>query len=158
MATKLNSMRLLDANKVPYDVVTYDDSIHDAGEVAQVLGVPPGQVYKTLVVEGASGGKPMLVMISAERQLDLKKFAAAVGQKKVAMATHADAERLTGLKVGGIGALALVQKHWSVYLDKQAEGYEQIYVNGGQRGINLKVPIQDLLRLVGGKIVDASTD
>src|SRR5512140_3735872 len=113
---KLNSMRLLESNGISYDALTYDDQIHDAVEVATVLGMPVHQVYKTLVVE-RSAGKPVLVMIAADRQLDLKKFAAAIGEKKVAMASHADAEKLTGLKVGGIGALALVHKRWDVYLD-----------------------------------------
>lgn len=156
--TKLNSMRLLDVNQILYDLFTYDASLHDASEVARAVGVPVNTVYKTLVVEKASGGKPVLVMIAADRHLDLKKFAASIGQKKVNMASHADAEKMTGLKVGGIGALALVQKHWEVYLDKAAADLDAILVNGGQRGVNLRVPVKDLVRIVGAKIVEAATD
>ena len=100
----------------------------------------------------------MLVMIAARQHLDLKKFATSIGVKKVNMATHADAERLTGLKVGGIGALALVHKHWDVYLDKTAEALEHIYVSAGQRGINLKVPVKDLVRVLNAKWVDAASN
>jgi Cys-tRNA(Pro)/Cys-tRNA(Cys) deacylase len=158
MAEKLNSMRLLEANKIPYEVMRYDDGFHDAAEVAALLGVPIDQVYKTLVVERAGGEKPVLVMIGARQQLDLKKFAASIGQKKVNMASHADAERLTGLKVGGIGALALVHKHWDVYLDKTADALEHIYVSAGQRGINLKVAVKDLVRVLNAKWVDATSN
>src|SRR5438045_3113769 len=139
MANKLNSMRVLEANHIPYDVMEYDPAVHDATEVAVKIGVPVETVYKTLVVERTAGGKPMLVMIAANRQLDLRKFAAAIGEKKVTMAAHADAERLTGLKVGGIGALALLQKNWDVYLDQPALALDYICVSAGQRGINLRV-------------------
>lgn len=156
MTEKLNSMRLLEANHIPYTVLRYDEHIHDATQVAGLLGVPVAQVYKTLVVERADGGKPMLVMIAADKQLDLKKFAAGIGLKKVSMASHADAERLTGLKVGGIGALALVHKRWAVYLDKAATSHEHIYVSAGQRGINLKVPVNDLIRVLNVQLVEAA--
>ena len=73
MSTKLNSMRFLEKNDVPYDVVEYPDTMRDAEEIAEVLGVPPHLVYKTLVVEavGVPGAKPCLVMIASNRHLDL---------------------------------------------------------------------------------------
>ncbi|MCC7450052.1 MAG: aminoacyl-tRNA deacylase [Anaerolineae bacterium] len=154
--TKLNSMRFLESQKVAYEVKTYDDSIHDAQEAARAIGVPVEQVYKTLVVERPAGGKPMLVMIAANRQLDLKKFAAAIGEKKVNMSAHADAEALTGLKVGGIGALALTHKNWTVYLDRPATALPHICVSAGQRGTNLRVPVADLIRILKAKVVDAT--
>jgi Cys-tRNA(Pro)/Cys-tRNA(Cys) deacylase len=154
--TKLNSMRFLESQKVIYEVKTYDDSIHDAQEAAHAIGVPVEQVYKTLVVERAAGGKPILVMIAANRQLELKKFAAAIGEKKVNMAAHADAEALTGLKVGGIGALALTHKNWAVYLDRPATELTHIYVSAGQRGTNLRVSVADLIRILKAKVVDAT--
>ena len=157
MTNKLNSMRVLEANKVAYNIFTYDEEIHDAVQVAAVIGIPVNQVYKTLVVERSAGRKPVLVMIAADKQLDLKKLAASVGEKKVSMASHADAERLTGLKVGGIGALALIQKNWSVYLDQPVEKLSHICVSAGQRGTNLRVPVADLVRVLKAKIVQASS-
>src|SRR5437016_1098922 len=105
MVQKLNSMRLLETNKIAYEIKEYDPAIHDASEVASAISMPAEQIYKTLVVE-CPHAKPVLVMIAANRHLDLKKFAAAIGEKKVNMAAHADAEAHTGLKVGGIGGLA----------------------------------------------------
>src|SRR5258708_2235967 len=97
---KLNSMRYLESEGIPFEILTYDPAIHDAMEAAAAMKMPPEQVYKTLVVLRASetNNKPVLVMLAATRQLDLKKFAAVIGEKKVAMAPHAEAEKLTGLK------------------------------------------------------------
>lgn len=155
MATKLNSMRFLETKGVAYDVAAFDAGVHDAVEVARLIGVPAAAVYKTLVVE-RPGGKPMLIMIAADRQLDLKRLAAATGHKKLNMAAHADAEKLTGLKVGGIGALALVQKHWDVLIDRPALDQTHIYVSAGQRGMNLRVPVAELIRILGAKVVDVT--
>ena len=88
MAKKLNSMRLLEQHDIPYEAITYSDAdtFHSAEEVAEILGVPVEIVYKTLVVEPVGGGKPCLALIAADRALDLKRFAAAAGAKKVGMA------------------------------------------------------------------------
>src|SRR5258708_39252187 len=110
MTNKLNSMRFLETNGVPYEVLTYDAAIHDAAAAAEAMGMPAEQVFKTLEVERA-GGKPLLVMVAATQHLDLKQFAAAVGEKKIGMAARADPEKWAGLKGGGIGALHLNQIH-----------------------------------------------
>jgi Cys-tRNA(Pro)/Cys-tRNA(Cys) deacylase len=157
---KLNSMRLLEQHDVPYEAISYGepDAFHDAVEVAEIIGVPVEIVYKTLVVEPVGGGKPSLALIAADRSLDLKLLATVMGAKKVGLAAHKDAERLTGLKVGGISALALTQKNWSVYLDQPAMEHEHILVSAGQRGIQLRVPTAALIRLVKAKVADISTD
>jgi Cys-tRNA(Pro)/Cys-tRNA(Cys) deacylase len=150
---KLNSMRFLETQKVPYEALTYDESAEDAVAVAEMIGVLPGHVFKTLVIEKGSGGKPILFMLPADKQVDLKKLAAAIGEKKVSMASHADAEAQTGLKVGGIGALALTHKNWAVYIDASATKLQHICVSAGQRGINLRVPVADLIRILKAKVV-----
>ena len=155
MATKLNSMRLLEKHNVPYEVIEYPTELRDAGQIAEVLGVPPSMVYKTLVVE-PKAGKPCLVMVAAGRSLDLKRLAVAMGAKKAAMVAHKDAERLTGLKVGGISALALTHKNWSVYLDQAATELEHILISAGQRGLQVRVPTMALIQLLRAKIADVS--
>ncbi len=156
MKNKLNSMRLLEQHKIPYEIVEFPDELRDAEEIADALGCPPDIVYKTLVVEPEAGGKPALVMIAAHRQLDLKKVATAIGVKKVHMAAHKDAEALTGLKVGGIGALALTHKNWMVLLDQPAMSYQYILVSGGQRGVDLRLPVQSLLQVTRARIAEVS--
>lgn len=157
MAKKLNSMRVLEQHDIPYEALEYPDSLHNAEEVAEVLGLPYDMVYKTLVVhEPDVVNKPSLVMIPSTAQLDLKKMAAAAGVKKIRMATHSDAERLTGLKVGGISALALTQKNWPVYLDRTATELQHIVISAGQRGIQLRIPVVPLMTVLKIRIADVA--
>lgn len=159
MSKKLNSMRFLEQHKIPYEVFEFDDNIHSAEGVAEALGIPAAHVYKTLVVlpeDSSNQGRPLLVILSGGRSLDLKKLARATGFKKVRMAGHDEAEKLTGLKVGGISALALTAKNWTVYLDQPAMTLSHIWVSAGQRGINLKVPVSDFVRILKGHVVDCA--
>jgi Cys-tRNA(Pro)/Cys-tRNA(Cys) deacylase len=152
---KLNSMRFLEAQEVAYEVFTYDEAIQDGVGAAEAMGFPPEQVYKTLVVQ-LKGGEYALVMIASDQTLDLKKFARSIGLKKASMTTKRGAEAATGLRTGGIGALALTHKRWGVYLDEAAQAQEAILVNAGQRGMNLKVKVDDLVRVLNARVVDLS--
>jgi Cys-tRNA(Pro)/Cys-tRNA(Cys) deacylase len=149
------AMRRLDAARVPYDVLAYPTEIRDAAEVAAHLGVPPSQVYKTLVVQRAAG-RPLLVLLAADRQVDLKGLAAALGEKKLQLAAHRDAERLTGLQVGGISALAVRDGAFDVVVDSAAGALDGICVSAGQRGLNVRVAVDALVRLTGARFVDAA--
>ena len=128
---KLNSIRLLEARKIAHEVIGYDKSIRDAQLVAAAVGMPAETVYKTLVVQGQSSKKPILALVPSNATLNLKRMAKALGEKKVALASYADAEKLTGLQVGGISALALLDKRWPVYLDSRAAVFAAA---GDQRG------------------------
>lgn len=152
---KLNSMRFLEAQGVPYEAFTYDEAIQDGIGAADAMGIPPDQVYKTLVVQ-LKGGEYALVMVASNQTLDLKKFARSIGLKKASMPTKRGAEAATGLKTGGIGALALTHKRWGVYLDETAKAHEAILVNAGQRGVNLKIKVDDLVRVLNARVVDLS--
>jgi len=157
VASKLNSLRLLENRNIPFTVHKFPETIHNATEVASAVEKPADMVYKTLVVlKNAPRAKPMLVMIAAPRKLNLKKVARAVSEKKVQMATHAQAEKLTGLKVGGIGALALMNRGFRVYIDEPARRLETVLVSAGQRGVNVELPVSDLVSLTGAKWIDAS--
>jgi len=155
MAQKTLAMRLLEGKKVPYEVITYPNTERDATAVAHHLGVPPAQVFKTLVVI-RERGKPILVMIPADRQLDLKLLAKELNEKKLQMATHQEAEKLTRLQVGGISPLALLNRGFQITIDAAAREHEAIYVSAGEKGINLKVGVADLLRVTGARIVRAA--
>ena len=154
---KTIAMKLLDGKKISYEIVPYPDDMRDAEAIAVELGVPPEQLFKTLVVlpPGTSGraAKPLLVMLGANQQLNLKKLAKAVGAKKLQMATHAQAEKMTGLQVGGISALALLNRGFAVYLDEIARQYEQIYVSAGQRGLDIKLAVADLVKVTKARFV-----
>jgi Cys-tRNA(Pro)/Cys-tRNA(Cys) deacylase len=161
---KTLAMRVLDGKSIKYEVVEFPDSIHDALGVAEYTGVPAQTVYKTLVERALDpttavplkSSKPVLILIAAGRSLDLKKVAAGLGVKKVAMARQADAERLTGLKVGGISALALLNRGFQIYVDERAILLELIVVSAGERGLNLRLKVDDLIAVTGAGFLDAS--
>lgn len=158
-AKKLNSMRLLEANDIPYEAFEYDaDEFHDAVEVAEIIGVPEFQVYKTLILQSVATDKPMIVILAGDRNVDLKRVAKAAGEKKVKMAKHADAEKMTGLQVGGISALMLMDKNWPIYLDSPATDLQNIYISAGQRGMQLRIPVTPLLNLIKPSVAEISTD
>jgi Cys-tRNA(Pro)/Cys-tRNA(Cys) deacylase len=153
---KTNAIRLLDAKRVSYEALTYDPEIHSAVAVAELLGVPSEQVYKTLVVLNEEPrSRPLLVMIAGPDELDPRLLARSIGAKATRMAPQREAERLTGLLVGGIGALALVNKPFEPCIERSALAYEWVLVNGGRRGLNLRIGVQDLIRLTGARVVDA---
>ena len=152
--TKLNSMRVLEAQNMPYDVFTYAPQHHSALEVAQLAGVSPATVYKTLVVK-RERGKPLLVMIAGDRQLNLKRFAVSIGEKRLRMASQREAEQLTGLQVGGISPLALLNRGFDIYLDKHALAQRRVYISAGRRGFNLCLIVEDLLKATDARLVEA---
>ena len=153
---KLNSMRVLERASAPYEVMVFPSTIRSAVGVAEHLNIRLLEVFKTLVVGRPAGGKPLLVMVAADRELDLRKLAAALGEKRLRMARHAEAERLTGLKVGGISPLALLNRGFQVCLDRPAVQLETIVISAGQRGVNLRVGVKDLLQVTGAHILDAT--
>ncbi|MCZ7539190.1 MAG: aminoacyl-tRNA deacylase [Anaerolineae bacterium] len=152
---KLNAMRFLEAHGATYETHTYDEGITDGIGAAQAMGFPPSQVYKTLVVQ-LKDNEHALVMIAADQELDLKRFAKSIGQKKATMPTRRGAEMATGLRTGGIGALALTHKRWGVYLDDAARQHETILVNAGQRGVTVQVKVDDLVRALNAKLLTLS--
>ena len=157
MAGKPVAVRLLEQRRIPHEVFAFDESIRSAAMVAEATGMPPGAVYKTLVVEGdPPKGKPYLVMMPSDREVDVKVLAASLGVKKVRMASHKDAERHTGLQVGGISALALVNRGFAVYIDARAEDLDQLLVSAGVRGMDVRLLVRDLVALTGACFVKAS--
>lgn len=150
---KTLAMKLLEGKKIPYEAVLYPDTERDAVRVAEALGVPPAQLFKTLVVT-RQFNHPLLIMLPADQQLDLKQMAQLLGEKKLRMASHQEAELLTGLQVGGISALALLNRPFITYIDPAARGHEQVYVSAGKRGINLKVGVNDLVDVTGARWLD----
>ncbi|MFN2135898.1 MAG: aminoacyl-tRNA deacylase [Candidatus Promineifilaceae bacterium] len=155
---KTLAMKLLEGKKVPYEALDYSPALRDAVEVAGAIDMPPAQVFKTLVVVRAQPGKPLLAMVPANQQLDLKKLAKASGEKKLKMASHDEAERLTGLQVGGISALALVNRGFDVYLDLSAEAYDEIVVSGGERGQQIKLGVKSLTGVTGARTADFASE
>lgn len=161
MTDKLNSMRLLESRKIQYIASTYDtsDEFHSATDAAQFIGARVESVYKTLVVlrEPPKSGKPILVMIASHREVDLKLLAKSLKEKSLRMATQKEAESLTGLQVGGISALALINRGFEVCIDEPALALEQIHISAGKRGVDMQLAVKDLVELTRAKAVKATS-
>jgi Cys-tRNA(Pro)/Cys-tRNA(Cys) deacylase len=155
---RTQAMRALDARKIPYQVHLFPDSIRDAVQVAAALGMQPSQVFKTLVLvqDGEAQSHPLLIMIPANREVDLRLFARAIGVKSVHMASHDQAEKLTGLKVGGISALALLHRPFIIYIDESAQDFAEILISAGQRGVDLQLQVKDLIAVTGAQLIAAT--
>lgn len=153
-----NVTRLLDGKQVPYTVHTYEYSpeTHSAVEVAQAIGQPQEQVFKTLVTISTAADKPSLVVIPGPDTLDLKKLAKAIGAKKLQMAPRLKAEEMTGLQAGGISPLALINRGFNVYIDQKAAEFDRIYISAGERGAQVGIKVDDLLKLTRGRLIDLS--
>ncbi len=146
-----NVTRFLDARKVKYSAHEVPAEKLGAVEVAQLMGAPAEQVFKTIVTKREKG-KPVLAVIPAPRIVDLKLLASFLGEKKMYLPTEREAEQLTGLQAGGISPLALINKGFQVVIDSAAQSFEEIYVSGGQRGLDVLLGVGDLVKLVNAKV------
>jgi Cys-tRNA(Pro)/Cys-tRNA(Cys) deacylase len=119
-------------------------------EAAAALGVPPGQVFKTLLVDTDGAGLAVGI-VPVDRSLDLKALASALGVKRVTMAAPTDAERATGYVVGGISPIGQ-RRALPTVLDASATAFDRVYVSGGRRGLDLSLSPDDLLSVTGGRL------
>jgi len=157
MPLRNNVTRLLDSRKIKYELFEFSPEKHSAEETAALLGVPEDHVYKTLVVlRDVRGKKPLLAMVPAGRELNLKALAASLGEKKLKMATQREAEELTGLQVGGISALGLLNRGFEICIERAALALPPagIHISAGQRGTNIRLAVQDLMALTNAKPVE----
>ncbi len=146
-----NVTRLLDQRKISYTACELPPEKLGAEEAARILGINISSVYKTIVVKREGKGKTILAIVPGDREVDLKLLAAAVGEKKVFLPTEREAESLTGLQAGGISPLALINKGFQVVLDESAHELKDVYISGGQRGLNIRLSPAAILNLTGGK-------
>ncbi len=156
MAPVNNITRLLDSRKITYRVYETPAEKLSAVEVAEFLNVPPETVFKTIVVTREKGKKSILAIIPGPGTVDLKLLAAFLGEKKVYLPSEREAEHITGLQAGGISPLALINKGFQVVIDSIAQSYSEIHVSGGQRGLNIKLSVADLIKLTNARVSSIS--
>jgi Cys-tRNA(Pro)/Cys-tRNA(Cys) deacylase len=120
-------------------------------EAAEVLGLPPEQVFKTLLVD--TGGGLAVAVVPVVGQLDLKAMAAALGAKRVSMADPAAAQRSSGYVVGGISPIGQ-KRALPTVVDESAELFDVVYVSGGRRGLDLGLSPTDLVRVTAAVLAD----
>lgn len=144
---KTNAMRILDAKKVDYEMLTYDnkDGKIDGISVAEKIGKNPKEVYKTLVVQGASKNIVVFVIPVAE-ELDLKKAAKAAGEKSVEMLPMKDIQKWTGYIRGGCSPIGM-KKEYRTFLDESSRSLETIVVSAGKIGVQMVLAPANLLEV-----------
>lgn len=137
-AAKTNAARLLDRLGVPYELLTYEVDPEDlaAPSVAKKLGLPPEQVWKTLLCRLDGVGEYVFAVLAGSDELDLKKLAQAAGARSAALAPLREVEPLTGYIRGGVTVLAS-RKAFRAFVDETVELHPRISVSAGLRGVQL---------------------
>jgi len=156
MAVVNNVTRFLDARKVSYTAFETPPEKLGALDVAHLLNVEPASVFKTIVITREKPKKPLLAVVPGPSQVDLKKLASVLNEKKAYLPTEKEAEQLTGLQAGGISPLALINKGFQVVIDSSAKNFLAIHISGGQRGLNILIQVDDLVKLTNARILQIS--
>lgn len=152
MAPKTNAVRLLDQLKISYELRAYEVDPDDlaAETVAVKIGVPPEQVFKTLVARGDRNGLCMVV-IPGNAELDLKALAAATGDRKIQLVPVKELPALTGYIRGGVTALA-GKKDYPVFVDETIELFDVLSVSAGIRGLQILLAPADYIRATHAQV------
>ena len=150
---KTNAARKLDELKIEYKIVEYpvDEEHLDAIHVAQEVGMPPAQVFKTLCVRGDKNGV-MFAVIPGDGELDLKALAKVSGNKRAELVALKEVLPLTGYIRGGCSPVG-AKKNYPVYMDASCNNWPEIAISAGQRGMQLVAAPADLQRATNATVV-----
>ena len=156
MAKTSPATLFLDRSGVAYTLSTYD--YDPAGgrvglQAAEALGADPGRVLKTLMAQ--VDGQAVCVVLASDREVAMKKLAAAAGGKSAAMMKPADAERMTGYRVGGVSPFGQ-KRRVATFLDAPALDRDRVFVNGGGRGLQVELDPRDLVTCLEARVADLS--
>jgi Cys-tRNA(Pro)/Cys-tRNA(Cys) deacylase len=157
-ATKTNAARLLDTLSIPYELRTYEVDPEDltAISVARKIGLPPEQVFKTLLAH-TNTGEHVFAVIPGDAELDLKKLAQAAKAKKTELASLKEVEPLTGYIRGGVTVMG-AKKPFPAFADETIELFDQISISAGQRGLQILVAPSDYIRAADATLADLTKD
>ena len=156
MSHKTNAARILDQVKLPYEIKEYivDDSDLSAISVAQKIGLPIEQVYKTLVARGDKTGV-IIACIQGDHELHLKALASLSGNKKVEVVSLKEVQPLTGYIRGGVSPIGM-KKHYPVFISSAIDKHERICISAGLRGLQLYLCPTDLIAVTRAQLGEIS--
>ena len=143
---------LLEKSGVPFAMATYTydpDADRIGLQAAEAMGVSPEIVLKTLMAE--VDGRPVCIVVPSDREVSMKKLAAAFGGKSAQMMKPADAERITGYRVGGISPFGQKRK-FPTAMEAIAMALPEVFMNGGQRGLQVRLAPADAVRVLEAKV------
>lgn len=154
MASKTNAVRLVQQAGIPCreEFYEFDEKDLNGNHAAEAIGFPPEQVFKTLVARGPKRGI-LVFCIPVCCELDLKKAAKAAGDKSIELLPVKDLLATTGYIRGGCSPVGM-KKKYPTFFDEVCLLFDEIAVSAGERGHQMILPPDDLIRLVDGKIVD----
>jgi Cys-tRNA(Pro)/Cys-tRNA(Cys) deacylase len=149
MSKATRATKMLEQAGVAFTVHTYDydpDADRIGMQAAEALGEPPARVLKTLMA--LVDGKPVCVIVPSDREVSMKKLAAAFGGKSAQMTRPAEAERVSGYKVGGISPFGQMRRV-ATAIEEQSLAHELVFMNGGQRGLQVRLSPRDAMTVLG---------
>lgn len=158
MSSSTRATKALEQARAVFTVhhYTYDPGADRVGlQAAEALGEVPARVLKTLMTK--VDGKPACVILPSDREVSMKRLAAALGGKAAEMMPPAEAERLTGYKVGGISPFGQT-KRVPVVLESAALEHERVYLNGGQRGLQVRMDPREIARVLAAVTAPVAAD
>lgn len=140
-------MRILDAHKISYSVFEYaNDQTLTGEDIASILKEDPNKCFKTLITIGKTKNY-YAFLVPVNKELDLKKAASAVNEKNVEMIPFKDLLKVTGYIHGGCSPIGM-KKDYKVTLDASAKNFEEIYLSGGHVGVQIKIKLNDLVKII----------
>lgn len=152
MSKVTRATKMLEQAGVAFTVHTYDydgDADRIGLQAAEALGEVPSRVLKSLMA--LVDGKPVCVVVPSDREVSMKKLAAAFGGKSAQMMKPADAERMSGYKVGGISPFGQMKPPRAA-IEEQAMAQDLVFINGGQRGLQVRLNPHDAAKALGAII------
>ena len=154
---KTNAMRELERAGVAYEAITFEEpdpsGVRDLGvQIAHLLGHDPEQGFKTLVCVTPAGGH-VVCCVPSGAELDLKKAAAAAGEKSLSLMHVKDLEPTTGYVRGGCSPVGM-KKQFPTLIDETAQLFDQVYISGGRLGLTLKLNPEELVGFLGATLAD----
>ena len=155
---RTNAMRMLDAARIPYEVLTYEVDEDDLSgvHIAEQLSYPPEMIFKTLVAHGDRTGY-LVFCIPVALEIDLRTAASLTGNKKIEMVHVKDLLSLTGYIRGGCSPIGM-KKSFPTYIHASVEAQPFIYISAGVRGLQLKIAPADLIAYVRATVADISRE
>lgn len=151
---KNNVTRFLTSKKIAFETFESEPVKRSALEMAERFNLDPMIVYKSIVCFNPVKEKYLLCMIPGPYEVNLKKLAMAVGEKKTMVVTQKEAETLTGLEAGGISPFMLINKGFQFWVQETVLKQDKISVSGGQRGLSIFLKSEDFLKVINPRIAD----
>jgi Cys-tRNA(Pro)/Cys-tRNA(Cys) deacylase len=157
MTIQNNVTRFLVSQKIEFMALESESIKRSAQETANLFHLDPNIVYKTIVVCRFNSGKNLLIVTPGPLEVDLKKVAALIHEKKVRIPTQKEAEAITKLQAGGISPIALLNHGFEIFIHQTIKNQSKIAISGGQRGLTILLSANDFLRITKAKIADVAS-